>query len=106
MRKHAILLALILMTPGCFGDEEEDIRFNGEIPDDGVADLKFVLEDAEGPLWSLAEQEGKVVIMAFIFTRCDSCLASETTNPDLSLLPKLAGQSSAQQLALAAFFEY
>ena len=33
---------------GCFGDEEEDIRFNGEIPDDGVADLKFVLEDAEG----------------------------------------------------------
>ena len=72
MRKCAILFSLILILPGCFGDDEEQVSFNGETPDEGVATYKFVLEDAEGPLWSLEEQEGKVVILAFIFTRCDN----------------------------------
>ena len=70
MRIQALLLALVLMLPGCFSDEEE-ITFKGR--DLGGSDTyKFTLEDAEGPLWSLEEQEGKVVVMAFIFTRCDN----------------------------------
>ena len=100
MRKYAILLALILITPGCFGDEEEDIRFNGEIPDDGVADLKFVLEDAEGPLWSLAEQEGKVVIMAFIFTRCDN--TCPVTNQNVKMVKESLTESELEKTSFVS----
>ena len=32
----------------------------------------FTLGDSKGPLWNLTEQEGKVVVLAFIFTRCDN----------------------------------
>ena len=71
MKKYAILLTLILMFPGCFGDDEEEISFNGRDLG-GSYTYKFTLEDAEGPLWSLQEQEGKVVVLAFIFTRCDN----------------------------------
>ncbi len=71
MRKYALLLSLILILPGCMSDDEEDIRFNGRDLE-GSATYKFTLEDAEGPLWSLEEQEGKVVVLAFIFTRCDN----------------------------------
>ena len=70
MRIQALLLALVLMLPGCFSDEEE-ITFKGRGLG-GSDTYKFTLEDAEGPLWSLEEQEGKVVVMAFIFTRCDN----------------------------------
>lgn len=70
MRLHALFLALIIMLPGCIGDDEE-IRFNGRDLG-GSNTYKFTLEDAEGPLWSLGDQEGKVVVLVFIFTRCDN----------------------------------
>ena len=42
--------------------EDEEIAFHGR--DLGGNDTyKFTLEDAEGPLWSLEEQEGKVVVL-------------------------------------------
>ena len=70
MRIKALILTLILMLPGCLSEDEE-INFHGR--DLGGNDTyKFTLEDAEGPLWSLEEQEGKVVVLAFIFTRCDN----------------------------------
>ena len=52
MKKYAILLTLILMFPGCFGDDEEEISFHGRDLG-GSYTYKFTLEDAEGPLWSL-----------------------------------------------------
>ena len=105
MRKHAVLLVLILMMPGCFGDEEvEDevvvIPFNGEIPDEGVADLKFVLEDAEGPLWSLAEQEGKVVVVAFIFTRCDN--TCPVTNQNVKMVKESLNESELENTSFVS----
>ena len=72
MQIRVLFACLLLILPGCFGNDEEVIGFNGETPKILDDDYKFVLEDAEGPLWSLVDQEGKVVIMAFIFTRCDS----------------------------------
>ncbi len=69
MRIKALTLILILMIPGCLSGDEE-ITFNGR--DLGGNDTyKFTLEDAQGPLWSLEDQQGKVVILVFIFTRCD-----------------------------------
>jgi protein SCO1/2 len=70
MRLHALFIALMFMLPGCFADDEE-ISFNGRDLG-GTNTYKFILEDAEGPLWSLEDQEGKVVVLAFIFTRCDN----------------------------------
>ena len=70
MRIKALMLTMILMLPGCFSEDEE-ISFHGR--DLGGNDTyKFTLEDAEGPLWSLEDQEGKVVVLVFIFTRCDN----------------------------------
>jgi protein SCO1/2 len=74
MRYTAVFLALILLLPGCMSEEEEseeEITFNGR-------DLKgspvynFTLESADGDLWNLGEHRGKVVILVFMFTRCDN----------------------------------
>ena len=71
MRIQAFVLAMILLLPGCFSEDEEEITFNGR--DLGGSDTyMFTLEDAQGPLWNLSDQEGKVVILVFMFTRCDN----------------------------------
>jgi len=71
MRIQAFVLAMILLLPGCFSEDEEEITFNGR--DLGGSDTyMFTLEDAQGPLWDLSDQEGKVVILVFMFTRCDN----------------------------------
>ena len=65
MRIKALTLILILMLPGCLSEDEE-ITFHGR--DLGGNDTyKFTLEDAQGPLWSLEDQEGKVVVLCFHF---------------------------------------
>tara|TARA_B100000767_G_scaffold105954_1_gene101729 strand:- start:2446 stop:3009 length:564 start_codon:yes stop_codon:yes gene_type:complete len=60
------------MVPGCFSDDEteEEITFNGrDLKGSPIYD--FTLESADGDLWYLEEQRGKVVILVFMFTRCD-----------------------------------
>ena len=70
MRIAAIILSLILLLPGCMSeDEDEPITFNG-LNLEGSETYKFTLESADGEIWSLEEQEGKVVILVFMFTRC------------------------------------
>lgn len=71
MRFKALMLTLVLLFPGCLDSEGEEIRFNGRNLE-GSDVYMFTLEDSTGPLWNLTEQEGKVVVLAFIFTRCDN----------------------------------
>ena len=71
MRFKALMLTLVLLLPGCLDSEGEEIRFNGRNLE-GSDVYMFTLEDSTGPLWNLTEQEGKVVVLAFIFTRCDN----------------------------------
>ena len=74
MRIQAIFLTLILLLPGCMSEdkaEEEPITYNGRDLG-GSNTYQFTLEDAQGPLWNLSDQEGKVVILVFMFTRCDT----------------------------------
>ena len=71
MRFKAFMLTLVLLLPGCLDSEGEEIRFNGRNLE-GSDVYMFTLEDSTGPLWNLTEQEGKVVVLAFIFTRCDN----------------------------------
>ena len=60
--------------------EGEEIRFNGRNLE-GSDVYMFTLEDSKGPLWNLTEQEGKVVVLAFIFTRCDNTWSSYKSKP-------------------------
>ena len=71
MKFKALMLTLVLLLPGCLDSEGEEIRFNGRNLE-GSDVYMFTLEDSTGPLWNLTEQEGKVVVLAFIFTRCDN----------------------------------
>lgn len=68
----AILLSLTLLLPGCMGDEIELIGTEylepPEAPD-------FSLFDQNGDLFTFSEHEGKVIVVAFIYTSCpDICL--------------------------------
>jgi cytochrome oxidase Cu insertion factor (SCO1/SenC/PrrC family) len=51
-------------------DEEEVISYNGRDLE-GSSTYRFTLESADGDLWSLDDHYGKVVILVFMFTRCD-----------------------------------
>jgi len=99
MKKYAILLTLILMFPGCFGDDEEEISFNGRDLG-GSYTYKFTLEDAEGPLWSLQEQEGKVVVLAFIFTRCDN--TCPVTNQNVKMVKDTLSEDEASKVSFVS----
>ena len=68
----AILLSITLLLPGCMGDETELIGTEfidpPEAPD-------FVLFDQNGDLFRFSDHEGKVIVVAFIYTSCpDICL--------------------------------
>ena len=74
MKLQVLFACLILIMPGCISDEEEseeEITFNGRDLK-GSATYNFTLESADGELWNLGDQHGKVVILVFMFTRCDN----------------------------------
>lgn len=68
MRLGVILAAILILLPGCVS--EEQIKFNGRDLDESQT-YKFTLESHDGELWSLEDQRGKVVVLVFMFTRCD-----------------------------------
>jgi cytochrome oxidase Cu insertion factor (SCO1/SenC/PrrC family) len=68
MRLEIILAAILILLPGCVS--EEQIKFNGRDLDESQT-YKFTLESNDGELWSLEDQRGKVVVLVFMFTRCD-----------------------------------
>jgi len=74
MKLQVLLTCLILILPGCISDEEEsdeEITFNGRDLK-GSPTYNFTLESADGELWTLGDHHGKVVILVFMFTRCDN----------------------------------
>ncbi len=68
----AILLATSLLLAGCMGQDES--LFYGEEIDPIIAVEDFVLFDENGEPYQLSDLEGKVIVIAFLFTRCpDIC---------------------------------
>ena len=64
---------MLLLFPGCFGDEEGP-EFNGKNLNK-MDVYKFTLSDTNQNDFSLTELEGQVVVLAFVYTRCDDvCL--------------------------------
>ena len=73
-RKVAWILAFaLLITPGCLSEGEID-EFYGEDINPPIAVEEFVLIDDKGEYVAMSQFEGKVVVVAFLFTRCpDIC---------------------------------
>ena len=73
----ACLFTVSLLLSGCFAPESfvEEYPYHGEAIDPVVAVDDFTLNNATGDVWNFAEQtEGKVVVIAFLFTNCiDIC---------------------------------
>jgi cytochrome oxidase Cu insertion factor (SCO1/SenC/PrrC family) len=73
----ACLITASLLLSGCFAPESfvEESPYHGEAIDPVVAVDDFTLNNATGDVWNFAEQtEGKVVVIAFLFTNCiDIC---------------------------------
>ena len=65
----------LLLTSGCVGSDVVENEFHGEEIRPIVAVQDFTLVDNAGNDWNYAEQtDGKVVVVAFLFTNCiDSC---------------------------------
>ena len=73
-RKFAWIVAFsLLITPGCLSDGEID-EFYGEDINPPIPVKEFVLIDEKGGNVTMSQFEGKVVVVAFLFTRCpDIC---------------------------------
>ncbi|HIE63019.1 MAG TPA: SCO family protein [Candidatus Poseidoniales archaeon] len=69
----AVILTLCILNAGCLGEEEIDI-FYGEDIVPAVHAEDFTLIDENGQEFTLSSLEGKIVVIAFLFTRCpDIC---------------------------------
>ena len=72
MKIRAILACIILLIPGCISEDSPD--FHGEDLQESDIFL-FTLNDQNQSSYSLEDNEGKVIVLAFIYTRCDDvCL--------------------------------
>ena len=72
MQLRALFACLLLLIPGCFSEDSPE--FNG-IDLKEMDTFMFTLSDQNQSTFSLADNEGKVVILAFVYTRCDDvCL--------------------------------
>jgi len=71
-RVVTLLVASCLLIAGCLG-EDKDIFYGDDInPPVSVED--FILIDENGEEFSFSDLEGKVIVVAFLFTRCpDIC---------------------------------
>ncbi|MBS65797.1 MAG: hypothetical protein CMA93_05715 [Euryarchaeota archaeon] len=71
-RVIALLLSVTIFLPGCMGDEAELIGTEFIDPPDAP---DFSLFDQNGDLFTFSDHEGKVIVVAFIYTSCpDICL--------------------------------
>ena len=69
------VVSLILLSSGCLGQGEGDLEFLGIEYRDPPEAPNFVLFDQNGDVFELIEHEGKVIVVAFVYTTCpDICL--------------------------------
>ena len=69
----AILLTVVVLCAGCFGDDGNDVFYGEDISPPIPVD-EFILTDEKGEYFAMSQYEGKVVVIAFLFTRCpDIC---------------------------------
>ena len=77
----AVLVIASVILAGCLEDAESDV-FYGEDIDPPVPVDDFVLVDENGGNYSLYQLQGKVIVVAFLFTRCPDICPIVSANLD------------------------
>ena len=77
---NTILVSTILILSGCITDEESP--FYGEEIEPAIFVSDFTLSDSNGDVFNFDELEGKVVVIAFLFTRCPDICPVVSANLD------------------------
>ena len=80
-RALAVLVAASVILAGCLGDAESDVFYGEDINPPVPAD-DFVLVDENGDYYSLYQLQGKVIVVAFLFTRCPDICPIVSANLD------------------------
>jgi protein SCO1/2 len=70
-----ILVALLLICSGCLSADQSELKFNGEAIEPSMKVDDFTLFESDQGNWTFSEEtEGKVTVIAFLFTNClDVC---------------------------------
>lgn len=80
-RLIAILLTVSVLIAGCMGEEGSDVFYGADITPPVPVD-DFVLMDENGQYYSFSQLEGKVIVVAFLFTRCPDICPIVSANLD------------------------
>ena len=80
-RALTVLVAASVILAGCLGDAESDVFYGEDINPPVPAD-DFVLVDENGDYYSLYQLQGKVIVVAFLFTRCPDICPIVSANLD------------------------
>ena len=80
-RLIAILLTASVLIAGCLGEGGSDV-FHGDDITPPVPVEDFVLMDENGQYYSFSQLEGKVIVVAFLFTRCPDICPIVSANLD------------------------
>ncbi len=80
--------SVVLLAAGCGGSQQSATVFRGSAITDPAPATDFALPDQDGHVVRLADQRGRSVIVAFLYTRCpDVCpLIAENLNLALRML--------------------
>jgi len=69
----AFIISMMMLVPGCLSSGPDDVFYGEDISPPIPVD-EFILIDEEGEYVAMSEFSGKVVVVAFLFTRCpDIC---------------------------------
>ncbi len=72
----SILLVASLLLSGCVGEAEDELEFNGTEFGNPPLAPDFTLTDQHGDALTLSDLEGRVIVVAFVYTNCpDICIA-------------------------------
>jgi protein SCO1/2 len=64
-----------LLLSGCVGESEDELEFNGTEFGDPPLAPDFTLTDQHGDALTLSDLEGRVIVVAFVYTSCpDICI--------------------------------
>ena len=66
----SLFLALTFCLAGCVQQGPQIESYNGQTFEESNFAPNILLETMDGDLWSLEEQRGKTVVLAFMYTRC------------------------------------
>jgi len=93
----AILMVASVVLAGCLGDADSDVFYGEDInPPMPVDD--FVLMDENGEYYSLSQLQGKVIVIAFLFTRCPDICPIVSAN--LDFISEELGDSYGSEVAI------